>query len=349
MAATRWNGGQGRSSKANRPRPILESRPRGGRGGKGRDRTRPINNWMVEGRPDLTPGRPGKAAPAGGAGGSSAAVDPWDSEKRSAYEELEADLASYGLGSLLPQVKQWLLDGVDPKQVPLKLQNTNEFKQRFKGNEMLKERGLGVLDPGQYLAQERAYTEVMKQYGLPAGFYDDPDDFAKFIGGSVSPAEVQSRAQMYADLANRDDSATRDQLLSMGLTEGDILAYTMDPDRAAPLVQEKYQTTILGSAARRSGFVADNKYLTSLAERGVTEQQASEGYGAIAAASSGASLLSSIYDDDYDADDMQAEIFENSGAAGTKRKRLASQERAAFGGATGTAAGALRRNTSGSF
>lgn len=294
------------------------------------------------------------AAQAAAAGGGGAAAPTGkggllSSSQQSAFDQMYALLDGFGLGSLSGTLKDLLLDGVtDAASIQLSLQETAQWKARFAGNEQLKAKGLGVLSPAEYLAVEKSYAQVMKNYGLPEGFYDDPADFAQFIGGNVSAAELQTRVQTYADIVNRDDPAMKQQLTSMGFTQGDILAYTMDPSRAAPLVQNKYQTAVLGSAARRAGVVADNSYLSDLADRGVTEQAASEGYGLIGGSLSDAQRLSGIYGEDYGVGDMQDEVFSNSSTAGKKRKRLASRERAAFGGSSGSA-GAQRQSTSGSY
>jgi hypothetical protein len=121
----------------------------------------------------------------------------------------------------------------------------------------------------------------------------------------------------------------------------------MDPTRANPLIQQKYKTAILGSAARRAGITADNGYLGELAARGVTEEQASQGYGLIAGSLADANTLAKVYGENYGQRDMEAEVFSNDANAGKKRKRLASQERAAFSGSAGV--GKLTQNSAGSY
>lgn len=313
-----------------RPRPpyTMSESPNPGKGGGGGKKP--------------TPAKPAPARPSQPAA--------WNSTQQSAYDQLYSLLGEFGLTSLAGTVKQLLLDGVtDSASIQLTLQGTNEWKQRFAGNEMLKQKGLGVLSPAEYLAVERSYAQVMKNYGLPAGFYDDPSDFAQFIGNNVSASEVQTRVQSYADLANREDAATRQQLQSMGMSQGDLLAFMMDPTRATPLIQNKYQTALLGSAARRAGVTADNGHLSELAARGVTEDAASQGYGLIAGSLKDAASLAAISGEDYGINDMQAEVFGNDGVAANKRKRLASQERGRFSGSAGTTSGAQRRSTNGSY
>lgn len=315
----------GHSRRPGHPKPIP------------RDPGRPRPGKPQPGKPK--PGQPGYKP----TGGMTAA-------QSSAFDQMDQFLSEYGLSSLSGFVKNLIVGGTtDSASIMLQLQGTNEWKQRFAGNEALKQKGLGVLSPAEYLSVERSYAQIMKNYGLPVGFYDDPSDFAQWIGGNVSAAEIQQRVSAYADLANREDPATLAQLNSMGMTKGDLLAYMMDPSRAQPLLQQKYQQTLLGAASRRAGYVADNNYLGELASRGVTEQQAAQGFGLVAENLHAAQTLGGVYGEDVSGQDLASMVFDNDAASGKKIKRLASQERGAFGGSSGVAGGSLNKNTSGSY
>lgn len=283
------------------------------------------------------PAPPAPAAPAAPSGPTAA--------QQSAFQTLDTLLAEYGLTNLSGFARNLILSGTtDTATIMLQLQSTNEWKQRFSGNEMLRQQGLGVLSPAEYLSLERSYGQIMRNYGLPEGFYDDPSDFAKWIGNNVSAAEIQQRVSMYADQVNRTTSPeVQAQLQSMGWTSGDLLAAAMDPGRAMPLLQQRWDTIKLGAASRRAGYVANNDYLSGLAARGVTEEQASQGFGLVAQNLRAAQQLG------LSGEELQAEIFDNDAGAANKRKRLASQERAQFGGSSGVAGGSLTRDTSGSY
>lgn len=279
-------------------------------------------------------------------GGSPAAAPAGPSQRQvSAYETINSILSGAGLGSLSGQLWEMILAGNDNEDhLLLQLQNTNEWRTRFAGNEALRQRGLAVLTPSEYLNMERSYAQIMRNYGLPAGFYDEPSDFANWIGNNVSAAELQQRVSMHADLVNRTTSQeTQAQLQSMGWTSGDLLAASLDPGRAMPLLQQQWETIKLGARARAAGYVADNAYLSQLASRGVTEEQASQGFGLIAGSLADARRLG------LTAEDLQSEVFDNNADAAGKRKRLASAERARFSGSSGVAAGSLSQNSSGAY
>lgn len=283
-------------------------------------------------------------------GGLNADSSGLSGAQKGAFDSMALLLQQYGLGSLADTLKGLILDGVtDQASIQLSLQNTDAWKKRFAGNEILKQKGLSVLSVSEYLATEKSYQQVLKNYGLPKGFYDDSSDFASFIGNNVSANELQQRAQIYSDIAKRNDPAVVEQLKSMGLSEGDILAHTMDATRAMPLIQRKYQQTLIGAAARRDGLSTDNPYAAHLADIGVTEQQAIQGYGTISENMGAMTTLAGVYGSDYSQHDFETEVFEQNGAAANKRKRLASQERANFSGSSGVGQGSLVRKTGGSY
>src|SRR5690348_3445735 len=247
--------------------------------------------------------------------GGNSLYDFTDSQQ-SAFDILSNMLANYGLSSLTDSLRQIISNGItDQNEINLQLQSTDAWKTRFAGNEMLRKAGLPVLSVDQYLSVEQSYAQIMKNYGLPVGFYDDPADFAKFIGSNVSPNEIQQRAQMYSDVARREDPALTDQLKSMGFGDGDILAYMMDPSRAMPLIQQKYQTSLIGAAARRAGITPDNAFAQHLADLGISEAQATQGYANIAAELHPTQKLGDIYNEQITQNDLETAQFDGNAVA----------------------------------
>ena len=276
--------------------------------------------------------------------------EPLPPPDMSAFDWMRQMLRTYGLDSLAGNIEDWIRDGItDAAELELRLQQTDEWKIRFAGNEELRRAGLPVLSVSEYLSVERAYAQVMKNYGLPTGFFDDPSDFAGFIGKSVSPSELQTRVQMYSDVAKREDPAVISQLQALGLSEGDILSYFVDAERAMPILQRKYQQTLIGAASRRAGVATDNDYLGHLADIGVTEQEAITGFGATRELADTYGQLGSIHGESYTAADASREVFESDATAKKKRKRLASRERAAWSGEAGTDAASFQRLTGGAY
>lgn len=277
--------------------------------------------------------------------------------RESAFTQLKTWLDQYGLGSLSGKLQEMITAGqTDAATLQLELQETNEWKQRFKGNEILRQKGLGVLSPAEYLNLERSYASVMRQFGMPAGFYDKTEDFVNFIGNGVSPTELAERASAAKELVSQVDPAQRQLLSSMyGVGEGDIAAYFLDAKKAQPILQKQLSAVQTGAAAQRAGIVADFADATRferLNDQGVGAEQAAQGYGQIAQEMDTLTNLSKIWGggDEWTLDDAEDATFFGNAAATQERRRLVQQERAAFSGASGFDSRVSgRRSSAGSF
>lgn len=275
--------------------------------------------------------------------------------QQSAYDMLDGILSAAGLDSLAGQVKSLILNGSldnnsNGDTLQMYLGGTAEWKQRFAGNEQLKAKGLNALTVGEYLSQEKAYAQVLSTAGLPSGFYDTKQDFGNFIGNNVSASELQQRVTDYTDLAKREDQGTLSQLASMGMSHGDLAAYMMDPTKAAPLIQQKFNEALVGGAARNAGFNNVSEVdIARLASQGVSEQQAQQGFSQIGQTLPTTSRLADIYGQKYGFGQAEAEAFSGDAAATSTRNLLASQERAAFSGSGGITSGSIRRDDVGEY
>ena len=76
----------------------------------------------------------------------------------------------YGLASLAPKIVEYIRNGYSADTASIMLQDTSEYKTRFAGNAARVKAGLSALSPAQYLSTEKSYGDVMRKYGLPAGF-----------------------------------------------------------------------------------------------------------------------------------------------------------------------------------
>ena len=259
---------------------------------------------------------------------------------RSAANALHSLFDSFGLSSLAGKILSYIKAGDNADTIMLQLQDTKEWKTRFAGNELRKKAGMDVLSPSAYLATESSYRQVMRQQGLPSGFYDDPSDFAGYIGKDVSPQEIQTRATAYTEFANRStDFATKQALAQNGLGMGDLAAYFMDKDRAVPLLQQKVSQINIQTAANRQNLGIDNKRAAYLASIGIDQNTAEKGYTTIGQMLPEMKNLSSVYGIGYDQTAAEAEVF-GGARAGINGQKLRSQERATFNGSSkGTVGG----------
>lgn len=261
--------------------------------------------------------------------------------QRNAYEALRALFASYGLDSLAPKILEYVQNGYSADTITILLQDTQEYKQRFSANDARRAKGMPVLSPQEYLATETAYRQLMRAAGLPQGFYDTPDDFTNFLSKDVSPTELKTRVDLAVQATDAADATLKESLQRMGVGAGGMVAWFLDPDRAVPIIQREITASKIGAAALRNKLQYDTGDLRQWALRGVTEDQAAEGYGMIAGYLPEAQKLAAIYGDVYNQRVAEGEVFGKEAYAVEARKGLASKERATFGGSVGAARGGL--------
>ncbi len=193
-------------------------------------------------------------------------------------------LASYGLESLYEYAYSLYakneIDVNDGDSLIFALKEQEAYKKRFAANERRKSLGFKELSPATYLALEKSYKDTMAANGLPRGFYDSQDDFEKLIGGDVSVAELNNRLKdAYAVV--RDASAdVKNKMAEMyGVTDGDLLAYVIDPERARDLMAPDYkrqaQAALIAESAQRLSGLSFNKDISEqFVRQGVTQAEA---------------------------------------------------------------------------
>lgn len=188
------------------------------------------------------------------------------------------------------QAYQVYLRTGSPEQALDYVRNTEGYKTRFPGMAELRAKGRPV-NEATYLDLERSYVQIARQFDLPPGFYDSPDDFGRLISGEVSPVEWQRRLTSWQsyERETRDPVAAQqiaEQLAAAGLpapTDGDFLATVIDPSRSIDAVERRLSAARVGTEAVRSGYGAlDTDLSLTLADQGVTGEQARQGFGTLA-------------------------------------------------------------------
>lgn len=277
---------------------------------------------------------------------------------QSAFDLLYDQFKQYGLESLVEPLRGMIQEGATGATLSLALQNTEAYKRRFAANAERIKAGLTALKPAEYLALEDQYQNLMRNYGLPATYYAKGDlgiqeGFNKLIAGDVSSTELEDRliqAQQKVNNANPEVKQALKQFYGDAITNGDILAYALDPKNALNDIKRKVAVAEIGGASLAQGLGATKGSAEALAAQGITKQQATEGYGTIGGYLPTAQKLSDIYAGQgatpYDLAAAEADIFGTSGSAvaQAKRKRLSQLEQAQFSGQSGTAQGALSRD-----
>lgn len=221
-----------------------------------------------------TPTAPTPATPA-------APVDT--AAQNSARARLQSTLDTYGLGDLVDWAWTQLQGGVSEDTILLDLRNQPAFRQRFPGLYARQERGLAPISPAEYVAYEQQARQIMRQFGMPEGFFDSHDDFALFIAEDVSVAELYERIQGgFRDVAYAPQ-AVRDVFAEWFGASGDsaLAAFFLDPERATPLLQNMKVDAEIGGAARMAGVRTGFSTARALREHGVTYEAAVQGFGRV--------------------------------------------------------------------
>jgi len=264
---------------------------------------------------------------------------------RDAYVALTNVFDSYGLGTLAPKIFDYIKNGYSADTISILLQNTDEYKQRFSGNEARKSAGLPVLSPSEYLATEASYRQVMESAGLPSGFYDQPSDFTTWIGKNVSPTEIQSRVDLATQATTLSNPSYRQALNQMGISDSQLTSYFLDPTRALPSLQKSAATAAIGAEALQQGLTFDTQYADQLATSGITQATAQQGYAQIADTLGKYQSLADIYGGSYSQRTAENAAFLGDAQAVQQQRNLSQREQANFSGATGTAQLGLANST----
>jgi hypothetical protein len=280
-------------------------------------------------------------------------------DRQSAYDILYGEFNKYGLGGLVEDIKGLIESNLSPSQFSIELQNRPAYQARFAANKERIAKGLRALSPAEYIGLEDQYQEIMRNYGLPASYYAKDDTgkqvgFEKFIAGDVSAVELEDRiatAQKRVINANPEVTTALKQFYP-DITNGDILAYTLDPAQGLEGIKRKVTAAEIGGAALQSGLTTGMVRAEELQRYGVDKAAAEKGYSTIGAGLQRGSQLAAIYGENpYTQTTAEQEIFNVPGAeeARKARQKITGLEKAAFGGQTGITSGALARDRAGGY
>jgi hypothetical protein len=263
---------------------------------------------------------------------------------RDAYMALNSLFSQYGLGTLAGKIFDFVKNGYSSDTISVLLQDTTEYKQRFAANTARQKAGLPVLSPAEYLSTESSYRQIMRQSGLPMGFYDTPADFTAWISGDVSPTEVQKRVDLATQATILANPMYKQALNAMGLSDSEMTAYFLDKDKSLPIIQKAAATAAIGGEALRQGLKFDQNYSDTLATQGVTRDQAAAGYSQIGKEYGSLIGLSGIYGGQWSQRAAEQAQFEGLNTAAEQKRRLISSEQGAFSGSAGAAKNGLAQS-----
>jgi len=271
--------------------------------------------------------------------------------RQSAYDSLLAEFNKYGLGSLVADIKGLIEKDVSPSQFIIELRNTKAYQERFKSNTERIKKGLAALSEANYIANEDAYRNTLRLYGLTQ--FDNDEYVSQFIANDIRPEELGERVSLAVNRIKMADPAITQTLRDYyGLQDADMVAAVLDPKTQLPKIQRQISASEIGVAAGRQGFNIGPTVAEQLASQGITEAQAQTGYANIANILPTAEKLSDIYGttlERYDLAQAEQEQFNKLASAQRRRQRLAEREIAEFSGSSGVGRGSLSQNLGGQY
>jgi hypothetical protein len=272
--------------------------------------------------------------------------------QRESVGKIVADrFAKYGLATLGAKVLDLARQGYSEDTITLELQNTPEYQQRFAANAARIKKNLSVLTPAEYLANEDAYRQTLRAYGLTQ--FDNDAYVRQFIENDVSPSELSTRVSMAVQrVQNADPAIARTLRDYYGIGSADMVAYVLDPNQQLPKIQRQIAAAEIGVAARVQGLETGVAVAEQLASQGITQAEAQKGYATIADILPTAQKLSEIYGTTlpgYNQAEAEQEVFNTLASAQRKRKALTEREIASFSGKSGTTKASLLSTTGGQY
>ena len=278
---------------------------------------------------------------------------------QSAFDLLASELGAMGMSGLADPLRQFIEDNLSKDELLLRLRGTDAYKKRFAANAQRTAKGLRALSEAEYIQNEDAYQDVMRRYGLPESYYSRgemgrQEGFEKFLAGDVSAVELEDRIQTAQNRVVNSNPEVSKALKEFypGISNGDILAYVLDPTNAIENIKRKVTAAEIGGAAYQSGLQTGMVRAEELGAAGITKQTAQQGFGTIAGGLQRGSQLASIYGEDpYTQTTAEQEVFNLQGAqeSRTKRQKITGLEKAAFGGQSGVSSSALTRDRAGTY
>lgn len=291
--------------------------------------------------------------------GTETVIDEY--KDNSARDSVMAMFQNLGLGeeflsSLMGTIDKVYADNIAPTdaQILNSIYSSDAYKKRFAGNEIIRQRmasgkgnpGDRLLTPAEYIKTEAAYKELMSEAGLPTGFYDQQEDFAKFIAElGTSVAEISERVNIAKSALQNADSFIKDSLKTYyGWSEGDMVAYLLDSERAFDAINSRFKYTTqelksayteaeIGGSALRAGIEGGiTKQFAEEINKAGKASQAEQTFQTTARQQEDYQRLLGLFGKQAGKEDLAREALGLAGGAdvGIQTKKLASKERARF-------------------
>lgn len=227
----------------------------------------------------------------------------------------------------------------DHQQAVSRMREHPVYEQYFPGNR--NSQGLLAMSEADYMAYSEAARKMMRQAGLPEGFYDEAEDIGRFIQNNLSLNEIRARVEDGVMAAQQAPREVRDELARFyGVNDGDLAAFFLDPEKGQKTIMRKFTAAQVGAASQMTGY---GNLTASEAERlvgvGVDPNRARQGFSELAGMSQVFEQLVGHRTGGVSRDDQLAGTFEGDANSRNRMRRAQENRVATFGGGGGAASG----------
>jgi len=193
---------------------------------------------------------------------------------------LQGVMNEYGLGDLMSQITTWVQDGLDGDAIMMKVRETDSYNRRFPAMKALRSKGR-FIDEASYIEFERTAAQLERSYGLPAGMLD-VGTVTRLLENEVSLRELEERVTLAAVGAYQTSNEIKQQFKDYyGIDQGGLTAYFLDPDKAMPLLNKQYASSVLGAEGQMQGIGVGREMAEELTNMGVSREEARAGFGRV--------------------------------------------------------------------
>jgi len=285
----------------------------------------------------MFPATPTGGGGGGGGGGGAATPTGPTTDQQNAITAIQGRFAQMGLGSLGDLITYYITKGYSEDAISVLIRDSPEYKARFPAMAALTARGRGISEAA-YISYESNAATLERQYGLPTGMLTGA--VTSLLTNEVSANELNNRVQLGAAAAYTAPEQTRTKFkeyFGVG-SQAALIAHYIDPAVAQPYLEKQYAQAIIGGAGLQQGVDVGLDIAAGLADAGVSDAQARQGFGQVASATS----LQSGKGETASQGDLVGAAFGTSAEATEKVARVAGSRKAGFnagGGFAGTNAG----------
>lgn len=177
--------------------------------------------------------------------------------RKAAQDEFKAALTEMGLADLADVVDKMIKQDYTAAQIRLELPKTKEYTERFPGMKALRDAGRAI-NEATYIANERAYTQTLRAYGLDTAVLGNRAALGSYIANEVSPREFEERVDIAATrVKDNPDVMDTFKVFYPEIDQGGVIAYMLNPKAGLDIIKRQIRTAEIGAAATNAGFAQE--------------------------------------------------------------------------------------------